>query len=210
MSLTFSDTNLTVASSGLPTGAATAAKQDTGNTSLATIATMVSGAMVMVGLMVKATASFTRPADTTAYALGDVVSNSTSATTLMTFSGAGRSNANTGYITKARLLTSQATNTASFRLWLWNANNPTVAVDNAAYVFTYADDSKLVGYIDFPACSTSAGSGTGSFTQITDTQRLAYVCAAADTALYGFLETRTAFTPANAQTFQVTLHFDQN
>lgn len=229
MSLTFSDAG----SAALPSGAATSAKQDTGNTSLATIATnttgaataanqtteigslatiatMISAPMIMVGLMVKVLTNFTRPADTTAYAIGDVVSNSTSSTLLMTFAGAGRSNANSGYITKARLLTSQAANVAAFRLWLFNASSVTVANDNAAYVFTYADDAKLVGYIDFPAMATSIGSGTGAFSQLVDSIRMGYVCAAADTALYGFLETRTIFTPANAQTFECVLTFDQN
>ncbi len=167
------------------------------------------GATIVVGAMGPGSASFTRPNDTTAYAIGDVVSNSTSSTTLMTFSGAGRLNAGSGYITKAKLVTSQAANVASFRLWLWNANNPTVAADNAAYAFTYADNSKWIGYLDFPGMATSVGSGTGAFTQMIDT-RLSYICAAASTSLFGFLETRTAFTPAAQQTFEIYLSFDQN
>lgn len=132
------------------TGLATAANQSTANSSLSSIATntanpTVSSRTVTVG------ASFTRPADTTAYTALDAVSNSTSAGTVLTFTNLARQASGSGYITKARILTNQSTNTARFRLHLF-AQTPdaaTVLNDNAAYTQLYANRDKAIGTITF-------------------------------------------------------------
>lgn len=211
--------------STLPTGAATAANQTSQNTKLDQLHTDLTGTLNVsaqatenhigeVGGKLKgAAATFTRPADTTAYAAKDAVSNSTTSTTIMEFDLA-RVTGGTGYIIKARLHTSQSTCTSRFRLWLFNVNNPTLAVDNAAYALKDADKTKSIGYIDFGACSTE---GTGSDTALAlatsstgTTMPLSFECATGDTKLYGLLETLDAFTPASAQTFWIRLTADCN
>lgn len=160
------------------------------------------------GRTAAATASFTRPADTNPYAAKDTVSNSTSATTLMSFA-LGRIVGGSGYITKARLTTDQSGNTAQFRLWIYRVSNPTVGADNAAHTLMWADRTNRVGYIDFAPMSTE-GTGSDCAQAMNADVRLAFTCDPADTNLYGVLEALTAFTPAALQNFHVALSAETN
>ena len=160
------------------------------------------------GALVVATATFARPADTTAYAANDAVSNG-DPSVLMTFAGLARVAGGSGYITKARIVTDQSANTAAFRLWLYTISNPSVAADNAAFTLSWANRANRIGYIDFPALATE-GTGSDSASALADTIRLAFQCAAGSQALYALLETKSAFTPANAQNFYVELTAEQN
>ncbi len=153
-------------------------------------------------------ASFTRPADTTAYAAKDAVSNSTSAPTVLTFTNLARINAGSGYITKARLMTDQAANVARFRLHLYHTA-PTAINDNAQHAMLWANRANRIGFIDFEAMQTE-GTGSDTANALNSTIRLAFVCAAASRTLYGLLETRDAFTPANAQNFFIELMSENN
>ena len=56
---------------------------------------------------VRKSVSFTRPADTTAYAANDAIADSTSAPTLLSFADCANANGGQGYIVKTRLLTNQ-------------------------------------------------------------------------------------------------------
>jgi hypothetical protein len=162
----------------------------------------VGGSMAYVGV------TLTRPADTTAYAAKDAVSNSTSAPTVLTFTDLARVNAGSGYIVKARLMTNQSTNTARFRLHLFHTA-PTAINDNAAYTMLWANRANRIGYIDFAACSTEGSGSDAAFTQ-NDTVRLPFVCAAATRNVIAMLETLDVFTPASAQVFYLELTVDQN
>lgn len=152
--------------------------------------------------------SFTRPADTTAYAAKDAVSNSTSAPTVLTFTNLARVSAGSGYITKARLMTDQAANVARFRLHLYHTA-PTAINDNAQHAMLWANRANRIGFIDFEAMQTE-GTGSDTANALNSTIRLAFVCAAASRTLYGLLETRDAFTPANAQNFFIELMSENN
>jgi hypothetical protein len=149
-----------------------------------------------------------RPADTTAYAALDAIANSTSAPVVLTFANLARVNAGSGYIVKARLMTDQAANTARFRLHLYHTA-PTAINDNAAFTELWANRANRIGYIDFDACTTE-GAGSNAAGALNATARLAFVCAAASTTLYGLLEARDAFTPASAQNFFVELTAERN
>ena len=152
--------------------------------------------------------SFTRPANTTPYTALDVVSNSTSAPTLLTFENMGYYPEHSGYITKARILTNQSTNTARFRLHLYHTA-PTAINDNSPYTLLYANKEKRIGAIDFGVCGTE-GSGSDAASAMNATLRLAYNCAEGSTNLYGILETLDAFTPASGQQFYIELACEQN
>ena len=150
----------------------------------------------------------TRPADTTAYAVNDAVSNSTSDPTVLTFTNLARANAKSGYIVKARLMTDQKTNTAQFRLHLYHTA-PTAINDNSAQALLYANKDKAVGYIDFNAMTTEDATASDAAFSLWIGQ-LHFVCASASRTLYGLLETKTAFTPASAQKFYIELSADNN
>lgn len=163
------------------------------------------------GAISRLTGTFTRPADATAYAANDVVSNNATTTTPITLSGAVRANAGTGYIVGCRVATNLKGITPRMRVHVFNANNPTVAADNAANKSVYADIAKRVGTFDLAAMTTGADATNSDMSAATDwTLRIPFKAAAGDTALYVYLETLDAFTPANGQAFTVELLIDQN
>lgn len=168
-----------------------------------------SNPLPVAGRTVRNAATFARPADTTAYAALDTVSTSTSAPVVITFSSMARINAGSGYITKARIMTDQKTNTARYRLHLFHTA-PTLTNDNAAFPLLWADRANRVGKIDFGAMTTEDATNSTCAESLNEAVRLSFTCEAANTALYGILETLDAFTPASGQNFYISLTSEQN
>lgn len=140
-------------------------------------------------------ANQTRPADTNAYAAGDVVSDSTSTPSPLVFASIGPSGGRI-VLQSAEFRTdvnSVASGMGAFRLHLYNTA-PSGIVDNAAYNLPSVDRSKYAGYIDFPA-PIDLGDTIWSQTEYIGRQ---IKLASGSTALYGILETRNAFTPTSA------------
>lgn len=156
---------------------------------------------------INTSATFARPADTTAYAANDAVANSTSAPTILTFTNCARKIGLGGLITKATLATDQAACVAAFRLHLFTTVVSAIN-DNAAWTQLWANRASYVGYIDFPPLSTEGGSNTAAFAQMTSAP-LTFNADTSDMSLYGMLETRTVFTPANAQNFFVSISVER-
>lgn len=160
--------------------------------------------------LVSVAAELTRPENVTAYTVGDAVSNSASATTLLAFPVA-RVAGGSGYIVKIRLSTDKKSIAPRFRLHFFNASNPTLAADNAAYQEVYADNAKRIGWYDLPAMSTAADATNSDCSRTVDMNcRIPYTCAAGSTTLYVGLETLDAFTPNSGQKFSLTLVADNN
>jgi hypothetical protein len=154
--------------------------------------------------LASATAAFTRPADTNAYAANDAVANSTSAPAVLTFANLVRVGGQGGYITKARIWTDQSTCAARFRLHLWNVTQTPIN-DNAAFTLLWANRAAYVGSITFAAAATE-GSGSDAAAAADATLRLPFV---ATGSLVGLLETLDIFTPASGQRFFIELTADQ-
>lgn len=220
---TDADPHILAVDSGGGSGGATEAKQDdliallptaltgSGNFKVAVLEALAAGEShigEVGGNTAAVSVSFTRPADTTAYAAKDAVSNSTSAPTVLTFSNLARVNAGSGYITKARVMTDQAANVARFRLHLYHTA-PTAINDNAQHTILWANRANRIGFIDFDAMQTE-GTGSDAANALNSTIRLAFVCAAASRTIYGLLETRDAFTPANGQNFLIEITSENN
>jgi hypothetical protein len=156
------------------------------------------GRLKIGGALKLLSAGFTRPADTTAYAAGDAVNNSTTAPVPMTFAGAANQTGRGGVIEGARIFKSGDTITnATFRLHLYNSTI-TPANDNAALALLYADLAKYLGYIDF---STMVDVGNHGVTppSLLVPARFPYICAA--TSVFGIMAALAAYTPASAETF---------
>ena len=169
------------------------------------------GALFVVGNLVRVSAEFTRPGDTAPYGAGDIVSNSTSATTLLTLTNALRVAGGSGYIVRASLTTDKKSITPRIRVHLFNASDPTVAADNANHKELYADASKRLGFFDLPTMATAADASSSDMSRAMDnTVRHAVVAAAGSRNLYALLETLDAFTPANGEKFTLTLFVDCN
>lgn len=212
---------LPVTSTGgsLPTGASTSALQTTGNTSLASIdgkvPALVSGRVPVdpsgvyspvVGAQIAASASFTRPANTTAYAANGAVSDSTTAATILTFSNSARISGGSGIILSARHVKSSATTTnATFRLYLYRATVSAVN-DAAQFALLYANRTSRIGFVDFTHATAGTGSdATESFVTFTN---LGFVASA--TSLFGQLVATAAYVPASAEQHYLELLIAQN
>jgi hypothetical protein len=169
------------------------------------------GSMISGGTLQRVSVELTRPANTTAYTAGDVVSNDETTTTLLVLTNALRVAAGSGYIVRASLTTDKKSITPRFRVHLFNASNPTVAGDNVAHKELYADAGKRLGYFDLPAMTTPVDTTNSDMSRSVDnTLRHAVVAAAATRILYVVLETLDAFTPASGEKFTLTLFVDCN
>jgi hypothetical protein len=154
--------------------------------------------------------SFTRPADTTAYATGDAVNDSTSAPTRLKFSSVASRLGGGGTIRGAQLLTNNLTVTnGDFELILTKITY-TPANDNAASSsLTYTRAANIVARIAFPTLTANASGGDSAFAQ-KDTLNIPFTCDSADDALYGSLVAKGAYTPASGQKFTVTLMVERD
>lgn len=150
-------------------------------------------------------ATFTRPADTTAYAVSDVVGPAVAA--VLSFPDATSANGATGYCVKGKLVTNQAANVAQFRLHLF-AVAPTAVADNAQFPTLFADEAKHLGFIDFAACQTEGSTSDAAFAL--SQGALSVTSDVASRVIYGVLVTKTAWTPASGQQFAIRLSIDQN
>lgn len=155
-----------------------------------------------------ASANFTRPADTTAYASGDLVANSTTAgsVTPMQFTVA-RVAAGSGMIRRARLRKSGTSVTsASFRLHLYRASPTPANGDNAAWSTDQV--ANYLGSIDVTCdrAFTDGASGNG----VPNTGSEINFKLSSGQVVYGLCEARAAYTPASGETLTWELEVLQN
>lgn len=162
-------------------------------------------AMVTVGAgtWISAVYSFTRPADTTAYAAGDLVANSTTAGSVVAMSWVIRRDAQSYNLAGIRLKKNGNTATnASFRLHFYTAV-PTVANgDNGALAATQT--SNYVGNVSV----TLIGGNDGSSNVAMANPALPFIIVPASgvRTLYGLIEATAAYTPASAEIFSTQVY----
>jgi len=152
--------------------------------------------------------SFLRPANTTAYTGGDIVSDAATGAALQ-FPSAGRS----GAIVGATLGVAD-TDTLTPRLWIFDTE-PTNIADNAAFALVAADMPKIVCYLDFVDAdkilvgtllnhyTASAALGDNSMSM----GPIPY--ASTSGKLYGLLQVMAGYTPLSASRHTVRLHLDR-
>lgn len=163
------------------------------------------------GRLRRVSAEFTRPADTTAYTAGDVVSDNATTTTPLEIQNAARVTAGSGYIVKCRVVTDKKSITPRMRVHVYNAVDPTVSADNAPHKELYADTVKHAATIDLPVMTTPVDTTNSTLSRASDaTIRQPFVCATGTSSLWVVLEAIDAFTPASGQKFTVVFWIDQN
>lgn len=159
------------------------------------------------GSTVRISATFTRPADTTAYASGDLVANSTTAGSVaaLTFTNVGRIAGAGGMIRRARIKKSGASvTTASFRLHLYSSAPTTIANgDNGAWQTDGA--ANYLGSLDI-TCDKAFSDGAVGNGIPTVGAEINFT----SQTIYGLLEARGAYAPANGEAFDVSLEVIQN
>lgn len=150
-------------------------------------------------------ASYTRPANTTAYADGDCISASASAGDYLTLTDAASVNGYGGTIIGATLTKSAAgTTNADFDVVVFDTE-PTAGTfnDNAACAPTDAEAADVCATIKLTA--TDHASDLSVNTVYQKPHNAPFVCESDSTALYATLVARGAYTPASGEVFTLRL-----
>lgn len=164
--------------------------------------------------MTALTAAFVRPADVIAYAVGDLVANAVAAGAVVPLPFPLPAYAGSLAITRGRLFkSSPVVANAAFMLHLYEVAAPVPANGDNGVLLTNGGLNYL-GAISFPA-PVAQGAGGNPFSDgarfdgvpVTGPALLARMKPGA--VLYGLLEARGAYTPANAEQFSVTLELAQ-
>lgn len=162
----------------------------------------------VVGISSLASASFTRPANTTAYASGDLVANNASAGSVapMQFAVA-RVSGGSGMIRRARIRKSgTGVTSASFRLHLYRASPTPSNGDNDAWLTSEA--ANYMGAIDVTVDRVFTDGAAGNGVSVSGSE--INFDLSSGQVIYGLLEARGAYTPASGETFTVELEVLQN
>jgi hypothetical protein len=162
---------------------------------------------VKSGVTVTVSTSFTRPADTTAYAVGDLVANNVTAGSVvpLTFANVVRTAGGGGMIRRMKLRASSTVLTnASFRLNLYTTAPATVTNgDNG--VFSTSGVADFIGsiFVTLDRAFTDGAIGFG-------TAEINLDLPSSNTSIFGLLEAQGIYTPTSAETFAVDLDILQD
>lgn len=155
--------------------------------------------------------SKTRPADTTAYAAGDVISESTTAGADWDFADVAYGHGEGGYITKATLDYTTA-QTFGATLLLFGVALTSELDDNAGNTAPIvADVDNFIGAIAFDAL-VDHGTGRSYSVAVPGGGQgipLKFKCEASSRTIYGVLVTRDVFTPASGDVVSIILEGEQ-
>lgn len=154
-------------------------------------------------------ATFTRPADTTAYASGDLVANSTTAGSVvpMSFAAAARVAAGSFAIRRVRLRKSGTSLTnASFRVHFYSASPTPANGDNGAWSTDGVANYLGAFDVTMDRAFTDGAHGAGLPIQGSEVA----VALASGQTVYALIEARSAYTPASGETFATTPEIWQN
>jgi hypothetical protein len=168
---------------------------------LANIASLVRHTAVVIAT------AFARPADTTAYASGDLVANSTTAGSVAPVElVVARKSAGICALKRVQILKSgTGVTNAAFRVHFYKSEPTAANGDNGAWSTTA---SGYIGSLDvtvdkaFSDGATGAGAATAG-------QEIAFQTAANSKSIYALVEARGAYTPASAETFTLTVEVEQ-
>ncbi len=161
-------------------------------------------------------ATFTRPADTTAYTAGDLVANSVTAASVAPLSWAAApvmsGGAHYGYfrVVGVRMHKSKSDVTnAQFRVHLYSAS-PVVATtgDNAAYGTDVANNADWLGSLD--GTHVAKHSDGTSVVCVPAGVAAAPIRLASGGTIYGLVEALAGYTPASAEVFTFELLVEQD
>jgi hypothetical protein len=157
------------------------------------------------------TSTLTRPANTTAYTAGDVISSNTTAASAVvpSFTAAGGS-AGSGSIISFILTTNKTSGMGGlgFAIDLWSAAPTYTNGDNGVYQPMATGAANWLGSASF---TTTTQATDGAYAVgVPDAVGAIDFALASGTAIYWTLTTQAAFTPASGQTFTLTARVQQN
>jgi len=147
--------------------------------------------------------TFTRPNNTTAYASGDVLGDSTSTSSALEFTNIAGAGGGDVLITSASLeidVSAIPSGMTSFRLYLYSVTPPSALADNAAWDLPAGDRASFLGYVDL---GSPVDLGSTLYVEVNGVNKQV---TAASTSLFGYLVTTTGYTPTAQAVKKVTLH----
>ena len=148
----------------------------------------------------------TRPADTTAYAVNDALSNSTSAPTSggFTFTGAAAVSGGAGVITDALIASSAVPGTLlQGELWIFDRAVTNIN-DNAAFAISDSEVKTIIGKVPFSLESMGANNSAYHAQNL----NIGFVCNGSANLRF-LVRVKNAYTPANAEVFTFVLKIQQ-
>lgn len=153
--------------------------------------------------------SFTRPVNNTAYASGDIVSDSTSVAKVLFFPFRAPPGS-TALVRDAKFLTDDNNLAANLDLFLFG-REPTNFVDNAVWAPTLGDAQRLQATFTFLATNAKALGSLGVMVPASFRNPQPVQCADGATGLFGLLVVRGAWTPqgGSEMVLQLGLELDQ-
>lgn len=163
-----------------------------------------SNRMPIAGAAYSSTVDLTRTADTNAYAAGDVAGAATGSTAALTFAGIGPAAGGSVIITTARFtndISAVPSGMTSHRLRLYSVTPPSALGDNAAWDMPSGDRASNRGYIDLGTLVD-----LGSTLEVETVQINKHVVVPAGGALFAYLVTNGAYTPASGSVFKIVLN----
>lgn len=161
------------------------------------------------GLIQTIQQTFTRPADTNAYTIGDLVANSVTALSVVPMAFQVDVVCAKGKVRRARIAKSNATLTLSqFRLHLYSSAPTPTNGDNGVWLTT---TSGYLGSLSLGAAMGRAFSDGAEDIAVPDAgvEVIFANLAGPNAIIYGLLEARAAYVPASAEAFTVTLEIAQ-
>jgi hypothetical protein len=150
-------------------------------------------------------ASFTRPADTTQYTAGDVVSDDDTTPTRLTFTDALRNAGGSGVIVNASMIVGSNQATAGdYELWVFDAA-PTAMEDNAAFDPSDAEMQSVVARLVFDTAVVGDATSGADGNQYYEAATVSNVVESADGNLYGIVVVRNSYTPIASDLYSLTI-----
>lgn len=161
----------------------------------------------MDACIVNPSSSFTRPSDTTAYASGDLVANSTTAGSVSPMSWTlPRLEAASVFIRRLKVRKSGTSVTnASFRVHLYKASPTCANGDNGAWSTSGVAD--YIGAFDVTMDRAFTDGAYGTALPIAGSE--ISISLNTGTTIYGLIEARAAYTPSSAEVFTVAFEAHQ-
>lgn len=168
--------------------------------------------VTLIDSSIQAAASFTRPADTTAYASGDLVANSTTAASVtpLSFYPLPRMTAQGFSIRRVRMRSSRTSGVtaigtvpanASFRVHLFAASPTVTNGDNGAFFSTQV--ATYIGALDVTLNRGFSDGFSGIGIPVTGSE---IICKnLTGETLYALVQATAAYTPTSAEVFTITL-----
>lgn len=155
------------------------------------------------------TGTFNRPADTIVYAVGDLVANSTTNTSVTPMSlSVARIAAGSFELKKCRLYKSGTSiANASFRVHFYKTS-PTTITNGDNGVFLTSNVANYIGSMDVNMDTVFTDGASGISAPLNGTKFA--VKLASGTAIYALIEARAAYTPVSGETFTLVLDDLQN